>query len=150
MPVDRFELPEEKQELLGERIKAFNNLAQGQMKIEAWDAALAALGNVLKVEVNTNANTVYLLEVRKYKYLICLNILFQPNNEKALYRKSKVYEEKGRSDECLGLLRRITRLYPENKSARADLARMTAKQRKNKEQEFRDIGLLKHNMSHLR
>jgi len=110
VPVDRFELPEEKQELLGERIKAFNNLAQGQMKIEAWDAALAALGNVLKVE---------------------------PNNEKALYRKSKVYEEKGRSDECLGLLRRITRLYPENKSARADLARMTAKQRKNKEQEFR-------------
>ena len=53
VPVDRFELPEEKQELLGERIKAFNNLAQGQMKIEAWDAALAALGNVLKVEVNT-------------------------------------------------------------------------------------------------
>ena len=53
MPVDRFELPEEKQELLSERIKAFNNLAQGQMKIEAWDAALAALGNVLKVEVNT-------------------------------------------------------------------------------------------------
>ena len=51
MPVDRFELPEEKQELLGERIKAFNNLAQGQMKIEAWDAALAALGNVLKIEV---------------------------------------------------------------------------------------------------
>ena len=66
MPVDRFELPEEKQELLGERIKAFNNLAQGQMKIEAWDAALAALGNVLKVEVNnTNVLTVYLLEVRK-------------------------------------------------------------------------------------
>ena len=54
MPVDRFELPEEKQELLGERIKAFNNLAQGQMKIEAWDAALAALGNVLKVEVMGN------------------------------------------------------------------------------------------------
>ena len=66
MPVDRFELPEEKQELLGERIKAFNNLAQGQMKIEAWDAALAALGNVLKVEVNNrNVITVYLLEVRK-------------------------------------------------------------------------------------
>ena len=53
-----------------------------------------------------------------------------------------MYEEKGRADECLGLLRRITRLYPENKSARADLARMTAKQRKNKEQEFRDSGLL--------
>jgi len=110
VPVDRFELPEEKQELLGERIKAFNNLAQGQIKIEAWDAALAALGNVLKVE---------------------------PNNEKALYRKAKVFEEKGRSDECLGLLRRITRLYPENKSSRADLARMTAKQRRSKEQEFR-------------
>ena len=78
------------------------------------------------------------------------SLIFQPNNEKALYRKSKVYEEKGRTDECLGLLRRITRLYPENKSARADLARMTAKQRKNKEQEFRDGRLLNCVTSHLR
>lgn len=50
-PVDRFSLAPDRQELLSERIKTFNNLAQSQMKIEAWDAALAAIGNVLKVEV---------------------------------------------------------------------------------------------------
>ena len=70
MPVDRFELPEEKQELLGERIKAFNNLAQGQMKIEAWDAALAALGNVLKVEVTVIIFVAVRLQ-NNVKSLIC-------------------------------------------------------------------------------
>jgi len=50
-------------------------------------------------------------------------IFFQPNNEKALYRKSKCLEERGQIEDAIGILRRITRLYPENKSARADLKR---------------------------
>ncbi len=53
-PIDRFSLEADLQELLGERIKAFNNLAQSQIKIEAWDSALAALSNVLKVEVSAD------------------------------------------------------------------------------------------------
>ena len=61
----------------------------------------------------------------------------QPNNEKALYRKSKVLQEKLRSDEAAGVLRRLTRLYPNNKGAAADLARLEAKQKKHKENESR-------------
>ena len=80
------------------------------MKIEAWEAALTALKMVLKVE---------------------------PNNEKALFRKAKVLEEKGNYDEALGILRRVTRLFPDNKPAKNDMIRLTAKQKKNKDKEFR-------------
>ncbi len=67
----------------------------------------------------------------------CLSLSPQPNNEKALYRKSKVLQEKLRSDEAAGVLRRLTRLYPNNKGAAADLARLEAKQKKHKENESR-------------
>jgi len=103
VPIDRYQLPEELQTLLEERLKAFNNLAMSQMKIEAWDAALSSLRQVTKIE---------------------------PNNEKALYRKSKVLSEKGQIDEAIGNLRRVTRLYPNNVSAKTDLTRLVAKQRK--------------------
>lgn len=102
VPIDRYELPQELQTLLEERLKAFNNLAMSQMKIEAWDAALASLRQVTKIE---------------------------PNNEKALYRKSKVLTEKGMLDEALGILRRTTRLFPNNLSAKTDLAKLVGKQK---------------------
>lgn len=54
VPVDRYQLPEELQTLLEERLKAFNNLAMAQMKLEAWDSAMASLRQVLKIEVNSN------------------------------------------------------------------------------------------------
>merc|ERR1739848_423346 len=108
VPIDRYQLPQELQDLLEDRLKAYNNLAMAQMKIEAWDSAMAALQQVLKIE---------------------------PNNEKALYRKSKVLLEKYRTEEALGILRRISRLYPNNSSAKADLLRLTAKQKKNREKE---------------
>jgi tetratricopeptide (TPR) repeat protein len=47
----------------------------------------------------------------------------QPNNEKALYRKAKCLEERGQVEESIGILRRITRLYPDNKTSKADLTR---------------------------
>ncbi len=53
-----------------------------------------------------------------------------------MYRKARVLEEKGRADEAMGLLRRVTRLYPENKSAKNDLQRLQVKQRKSRQQEF--------------
>ena len=52
VPIDRFSLEPELQELLQDRLKTFNNLAQAQMKLESWEAALASLKNVLKVEVS--------------------------------------------------------------------------------------------------
>jgi hypothetical protein len=55
-PIDRFSLKPELQELLQDRLKTFNNLAQAQMKLESWEAALASLKNVLKVEVSSIKN----------------------------------------------------------------------------------------------
>jgi FK506-binding protein 8 len=95
VPIDRYELAQELQDLLDDRIKTYNNLAQAQMKLEAWDSAIASLKNVLKIE---------------------------PNNEKALYRKAKAFIEKGKVDEAIGILRRITRLYPDNKLSQFALA----------------------------
>ena len=51
IPIDRFSLDPELQELLQDRLKTYNNLAQAQMKLESWEAALASLKNVLKIEV---------------------------------------------------------------------------------------------------
>ena len=50
-PIDRYQLPQNLQDLLVDRLKAYNNLAMAQMKIKAWDSALAALKQVLKYEV---------------------------------------------------------------------------------------------------
>ena len=52
------------------------------MKLELWDAAMSSLRQVLRIE---------------------------PNNEKALYRKSKILAEKGLVEEAIGALRRCTR-----------------------------------------
>ena len=51
VPIDRYQLPQELQDLLEHRLKAYNNLAMAQMKIEAWDSAMAAIQQVLKIEV---------------------------------------------------------------------------------------------------
>ena len=108
VPIDRYELSIELQNLLDDRLKAYNNLAMAQMKIQAWDSAMASLQQVLRIE---------------------------PNNEKALYRKSKVLLQKFRPEEALGILRRISRLYPNNSSAKADIIRLSTKQRQSREKE---------------
>ena len=63
--MDRYQLSEELQTLLEERLKAFNNLAMAQMKLEAWDSAMASLRQVLKIEVSigklTFLNKIYFL-----------------------------------------------------------------------------------------
>ena len=59
----------------------------------------------------------------------------EPNNEKALFRKSKVLIEKCQLDEAIGILRRVNRLYPNNKECQAELARLTSKVKAGKEKE---------------
>ncbi|TRY80857.1 hypothetical protein TCAL_02985 [Tigriopus californicus] len=110
VPIDRFSLPEEFQVLLGERLKALNNLALCQIKIDALDSALMSLSYVLKVE---------------------------PNNEKALYRKGKALQSKNRIDEALGIYKRIQMLYPNNTQVKADILKLSSVQKKNKEKETR-------------
>ena len=46
VPIDRFLLPKDLQELLQERVKTFNNMAQAQMKLSAWDSSLASVRQV--------------------------------------------------------------------------------------------------------
>jgi len=75
VPIDRFLLPKDIQQLLEDRVKTFNNMAQAQMKLSAWDTALASIRQVLRI---------------------------QPNNEKALFRKAKILQEKHQLDEAIG------------------------------------------------
>jgi len=108
VPIDRFLLPKPLQEMLEDRVKTFNNMAQAQMKLAAWDSALASVRQVLRI---------------------------QPNNEKALFRKSKILQEKCQLDEAIGILRRINRLYPANKQCHAELTRLTGKVKASRERE---------------
>ena len=57
VPIDRFSLDPELQHLLQDRLKTYNNLAQAQMKLEAWEAALASIKNVLRIEVRRITNS---------------------------------------------------------------------------------------------
>jgi len=100
VPIDRFLLPKDIQQLLEDRVKTFNNMAQAQMKLSAWDTAMASIRQVLRI---------------------------QPNNEKALFRKAKILQEKHQLDEAIGILRRINRLYPANKQCHTELANLTSK-----------------------
>jgi len=108
VPIDRHLLPQPLQQLLEDRVKTFNNMAQAQMKLTAWDSALVSVRQVLKI---------------------------QPNNEKALYRKAKILQEKCQLDEAIGILRRINRLYPANKQCHAELTRLTGKLKSSREKE---------------
>ena len=46
VPIDRFLLPKDLQSMLEERVKTFNNMTQAQMKLTAWDSALASARQV--------------------------------------------------------------------------------------------------------
>ena len=59
----------------------------------------------------------------------------EPNNEKALFRKAKILIEKCQTDEAIGILRRVSRLYPNNKQCQAELARLTTKMKTGREKE---------------
>merc|ERR1711963_1134147 len=48
-------------------------------------------------------------------------------NEKALFRKAKILQEKHQLDEAIGIMRRINRLYPANKQCHSELAKLTNK-----------------------
>ena len=52
-----------------------------------------------------------------------------------MFRKSKILIEKCQLDEAIGILRRVNRLYPNNGSCQAELARLTNKVKAGKEKE---------------
>lgn len=91
------------QELLEDRIKVYNNMAQAQMKIQAFEAALKSVDTVLQC---------------------------QPNNVKALFRKGKILEAKADVEGAIPLLRKAATLDPENKSIQNELSRLILKSKR--------------------
>ncbi|CRK98122.1 CLUMA_CG011490, isoform A [Clunio marinus] len=99
---------EQLQDLLEDRIKVYNNMAQSQMKIHAFDAALKSVDMVLTC---------------------------QPNNVKALFRKSKILEAKTDISSAIPLLRKAANLEPENKSIQNELSRLILKSKREAQSE---------------
>lgn len=91
------------QELLEDRVKVYNNMAMAQMKIDAFDAALKSVDNVLSC---------------------------QPNNVKALFRKGKILEEKADVPGAIQLLRKAATLDPSSKSIQNELSRLILKSKR--------------------
>lgn len=91
------------QDLLEDRIKVYNNMAQAQMKIQAFEAALKSVDTVLQC---------------------------QPNNVKALFRKGKILEGKADVAGAIPLLRKAATLDPENKSIQNELSRLILKSKR--------------------
>lgn len=91
------------QELLEDRIKVYNNMAQAQMKIQAFEAALKSVDTVLQC---------------------------QPDNVKALFRKGKILEAKADVEGAIPLLRKAATLDPENKPIQNELSRLILKSKR--------------------
>ncbi|KAM3963185.1 LOW QUALITY PROTEIN: peptidyl-prolyl cis-trans isomerase FKBP8 [Aphomia sociella] len=83
-------------ELLDERMRVYNNMAAAQLKAGAYEAALQAVTRVLSC---------------------------QPDNAKALYRKSRILSAMGRNSEALEAARAAAAAAPTDSAARAELQR---------------------------
>lgn len=91
------------QDLLEDRLKVYNNMAQAQMKIQAHEAALKSVDVVLTC---------------------------QPNNVKALFRKAKILEAKADVMTAIPLLRKAATLDPDNKSIQNELSKLILKSKR--------------------
>ncbi|XP_055919667.1 peptidyl-prolyl cis-trans isomerase FKBP8 [Eupeodes corollae] len=96
------------QSILDDRLVVYNNLAMAQIKISAYDAALASVEHVLRC---------------------------QPNNHKALYRKGRILEGKGDTKGAISLLQRAATLEPDSRTIQQDLAKLIIKARREEHNE---------------
>ena len=77
VPIDRFLLPKDLQELLQERVKTFNNMAQAQMKLSAWDSSLASVRQVDVISINDLRRIHYCL----FRFLKSNQTMKKPSSE---------------------------------------------------------------------
>lgn len=96
------------QDLMEDRINVSNNMAAAQMKQGAYDAALQSLHIVLRC---------------------------QPNNVKALYRKSKVLKAKNDIQEALKCLQKAKQLEPDNTTIQKEIQEINIMLKKHKNYE---------------
>ncbi|XP_063830780.1 peptidyl-prolyl cis-trans isomerase FKBP8 [Ostrinia nubilalis] len=82
--------------LLDERLRVHNNMAAAQLKAGAYDAALQAVTRVLQC---------------------------QPDNAKALYRKSRILSAMGRNSEALEAARAAAAAAPDDSGTKKELQR---------------------------
>lgn len=96
--------------LFEERVRVHNNMAAAQLRNGAYDAALQAVSHVLSC---------------------------QPNNAKALFRKSKILTAMGDTQGALEAAKAAVQAAPEDVGARKELARCEAKSEQEKSVERR-------------
>ncbi|XP_071442002.1 peptidyl-prolyl cis-trans isomerase FKBP8 [Hetaerina americana] len=99
---------DELQDLLEDRLKVYNNLAAAQLKIKAYDSALASVQTVLRC---------------------------QPKNVKALFRKGKILAAKGDTEAAIPVLRLASHLEPESKVIHQELSQLVKQKKKDSELE---------------
>ncbi|ODM89632.1 Peptidyl-prolyl cis-trans isomerase FKBP8 [Orchesella cincta] len=100
---EKLKVSDELKALFDDRIKTLNNMAQAQLKLQAYEPALNSVDAVLKC---------------------------QPNNVKALFRKGKILGEKGSTEKALEILRAASSLEPDNKAILQEIAQLTQRQKK--------------------
>ncbi|XP_050682434.1 peptidyl-prolyl cis-trans isomerase FKBP8 [Leptidea sinapis] len=93
------------QSLLDERLRVQNNMAAAQLKAGAYDAALQAVTHVLTC---------------------------QPNNAKALYRKSRILTAMGRNSEALQAAKAAAAAAPEDSGVHRELQKCEQKAKRDK------------------
>lgn len=96
------------QAFLEDRLTVENNLAAAQMKIEAYDAALKSVDNVL---------------------------MCQPQNMKALFRKGKILHLKGENFRAYTIFLQVQKLDPQNKAVQQELSVIRGKTMKDVQKE---------------
>jgi FK506-binding protein 8 len=89
-------------ELVSLRSTAYNNLAAAQIKVDALDQALKSVNSSLDLN---------------------------PNNVKALYRKSRILSAKGDLGEAIDVLKAAVKLEPESKTLTAELSKLAGLRR---------------------
>ncbi|CAL4120323.1 unnamed protein product, partial [Meganyctiphanes norvegica] len=100
------EVRDEVKPILEERLKALNNLAATQIKLESYDVAVRSLDTILKC---------------------------QPENVKALYRKGKCLGVQGKYKEAEELLRKACSLEPASRLLHQELAKVRERVREEAE-----------------
>ncbi|XP_043483886.1 peptidyl-prolyl cis-trans isomerase FKBP8 [Leptopilina heterotoma] len=106
--VEETESDADLQALLEDRLTVYNNLAQAQLKTQAYEAALKSVENVLSC---------------------------QPRNIKALFRKGKILHLKGEHSQAYLTLSQAQKLDPQNKAIQHELSIIKGKSEKDVQKE---------------
>lgn len=90
-------LYEKIEELIDKRAQTYNNLAVAQIKMSAFDNALRSVQD---------------------------SLMLRPNNVKALFRRAKIYMEKGEIEEAIKDLKKALKIDPNSEAVNSELNRL--------------------------